>query len=73
MIFKKKNTDHGLILQCPKILWQEKRKKKKKKEKKWKMKNESGADQPQLNLTAVCYIATFSLLLFVVCTLAWPQ
>ena len=38
----------------------------------WKMKNEAGADQPQLNLTAVCYIATFSLLLFVVWTLAWP-
>ena len=34
------------------------------------MKNEAGADQPQLSLTAVCYIATFSLLLFVVETVA---
>ena len=34
---KEKNTDHGLILQCPKILWQEKRKKKNEKK---KMKNE---------------------------------
>ena len=49
------------------------REKKEKKMKNEKMKNESGVDQPQLNLTAVCYIATFSLLLFVVCTLAWPH
>ena len=49
-----------------------------KKEKKWKdffLKNEKWGRSrpPQLNLTAVCYIATFSLLLFVVWTLAWPQ
>ena len=42
---KKKLTDHGLILQCPKILWQEKRKKKKLKRK--KMKNEKwGRSRP---------------------------